>query len=150
MRRQCVILAGGLGTRMRPSTETLPKALLPVNGTPFADLQLTWLRSEGFTDVVYSIGHLGQQIRDFVGEGSRWDLRVTYSDEGNQALGTAGALRLALHQNLLDPVFAVTYGDSLLDVSVDAMWRRYEESGLSALMTEIGRASCRERVCLAV
>ena len=90
MRRQCVILAGGLGTRMRPHTETQPKALLAVNGQPFAGLQLEWLRGQGFTDVVYAIGHLGGQIRDYVGDGSRWDLRVTYSDEGEQQLGTAG------------------------------------------------------------
>ena len=134
MRRQCAILAGGLGTRMRPATALQPKALLAVNGQPFADLQLTWLRSEGFTDVVYLIGHLGGQIRDYVGDGSRWDLRVSYSDEGEQALGTAGALRWALEQGQLDPVFAVTYGDSLLQLPVDAMWRRFEESGLPALM----------------
>ena len=66
---QCVILAGGLGTRMQPRTETVPKALLPVAGRPFADLQLSWLARSGVTDVVYAIGHLGERIRAFVGDG---------------------------------------------------------------------------------
>ena len=135
MPRQCIVLAGGLGTRMRPFTDGAPKPMLPVNGTPFVDLQLAWLKSEGFTHAVYSIGHLGEQIRAYVGDGSRWGIPVSYADEGENRLGTAGALRLAFEQGLLDPVFAVTYGDSLLSVSVDAMWRQFELSGAPALMS---------------
>ncbi len=58
---QCVILAGGLGTRMRPLTETCPKTLLPVHGRPFAAHQLDWLAAQGVTEVVYSIGHHGDR-----------------------------------------------------------------------------------------
>ncbi|MBY0508150.1 MAG: FAD-dependent oxidoreductase [Bryobacteraceae bacterium] len=135
MRRQCVILAGGLATRLGELAVEQPKALLDVAGSPFADRQLTWLASEGFTDVLYLIGHLGGRIQTYVGDGSRWKLRVTYSDEGDRRLGTGGALRLAFDQGLLDPVFALTYGDSLLQVPVAAMWQRFEESGQPALMS---------------
>jgi NDP-sugar pyrophosphorylase family protein len=120
---------------MRPSTDTCPKSMLPVEGKPFVDYQLTWLKAEGFTDAVFSIGHLGEMIRDYVGDGSRWGVQVKYADEGERRLGTGGALRFALDLGLLDPVFAVMYGDSFLTVSVDAVWRRFEESGAPALMT---------------
>jgi protoporphyrinogen oxidase len=109
--------------------------MLPVNGKPFVDLQLAWLKAEGFTDAVYSIGRLGGMIRNHVGDGSQWGIHVTYADEGEQRLGTAGALRFALDQGLLDATFAVLYGDSFLRVSTEALWRRFEESGSAALMT---------------
>jgi len=89
-----VILAGGLAQRLRPLTERLPKALVPVAGRPFADRQLTWLASIGVTDVVFAIGYLGDAIRDFVGDGGGWGIQVRYSDEGEALRGTAGALRL--------------------------------------------------------
>jgi protoporphyrinogen oxidase/choline kinase len=120
---------------MRPATDACPKAMLPVNGRPFVEIQLEWLKSEGFTHAVYSIGHLGAMIRDHVGDGSRWGVEVSYADEGEQKLGTGGALRFALEQGLLDPEFAVLYGDSFLSVATDAMWRHFTASGTPALMT---------------
>src|SRR5580693_5328456 len=107
---QCVILAGGLGTRMRPLTDACPKTLLPVRGRPFAYHQLHWLAGQGITEVVYSIGHQGELIRRY------WELerapvsRIRYVDEGRQLRGTAGALRLALEQGVLDERFFVIYG----------------------------------------
>src|SRR5579862_3700646 len=120
---------------MRPSTETLAKSMLPAGGKPFVHYQLDWLASEGVTDVVYSIGYRGDTIRDYVGDGGRWGIRAAFVDEGDRLLGTAGALRLAFDQGVLDPTFAVLYGDSYLRVSVSAMWQRFEESGNPALMT---------------
>ena len=120
---------------MRPATETCPKAMLPVNGKPFVEYQLEWLAAEGFTHAVYSIGHLGSMIRDHVGDGTRWGIHVTYADEGEQKLGTGGALRFALDQGLLDEEFAVLYGDSFLQIPTGAMWSCFEQSGLPALMT---------------
>ncbi len=109
---QAVILAGGLATRMRPRTLTVAKAMLEVAGRPFIDWQLEKLRASGYDDVLLCVAFLGEQIRDHVGDGARYGLRVRYSDEGPVLLGTAGALRVAL--GLLDPVFLVTYGDSYL------------------------------------
>src|SRR5436190_842448 len=104
---QCVILAGGLATRMRPLTETLPKALLPVAGTPFIDHQLGWLAAHGVTRVVLSIGYRGEMLRDHVGDGGRWGLSIRVVDEGTRLRGTAGALRLALDEGALDEGFLV-------------------------------------------
>jgi NDP-sugar pyrophosphorylase family protein len=109
---QVVILAGGLATRMRPRTLTTPKALLDVAGKPFIDWQLHKLRECGFDDVVLCIAHLGEMIEELVGDGSRFGLRVRYSNEGPTLLGTGGALRAALP--LLGSDFLVTNGDSYL------------------------------------
>ena len=110
--RQAVILAGGLATRMQPRTLTIPKLLLEVAGRPFADLELELLARSGYDRVVLCIAHLGERIRDHVGDGSRFGLRVQYSEEGTTLLGTGGALRAALPH--LDETFLVTYGDSYL------------------------------------
>lgn len=132
---QCAILAGGLATRLRPITESVPKSLVPVAGRPFADHQLAWLARDGVTDVVFCIGHLGEQVRAFAGDGARWGLRIAYVDEGTRLRGTAGALRLAYEQGALEPAFAVLYGDSYLPVDVAAVWRDFETRRPAALMT---------------
>ena len=94
---------------MRPLTETIPKSMLAINGKPFVHYQLDWLASEGITEIVYSIGHLGRFIRDYVGDGGRWGIRAIYVDEGDRLLGTAGALRLALDRGALASAFTIIY-----------------------------------------
>jgi NDP-sugar pyrophosphorylase family protein len=111
---QCVILAGGLGTRMQPWTAHLPKTLIRVRGVPFAHYQLAWLARQGVRDVVYSVAVKADMVRDFVGDGSRWDLAVRYVEDGKDLVGTAGALRRALDVGLLCDRFFVLYGDSFL------------------------------------
>jgi NDP-sugar pyrophosphorylase family protein len=120
---------------MRPLTETLPKALIPVLGRPFADWQLTHLAAMGVERVTYCIGYRGDMLRDYVGDGSRHGLDVSWIDEGSRLRGTGGALRLALDQGALDDAFFVLFGDSYLPVelpSVEQAWRR---SAMPALMT---------------
>ena len=132
---QCVILAGGLGTRMWPLTETCPKTLLPVLGQPFAWYQMQWLASQGVDEVVYCIGHQGDQIKSY------WDTHrsplrsVQFVDEGQSLRGTAGALRLAFDHGVLDDAFLVLYGDSFLPIQFGPVWSAFEASGLPALMT---------------
>jgi NDP-sugar pyrophosphorylase family protein len=132
---QCVILAGGLGTRMWPETKTIPKTLLPIAGTPFATWQLSWLARSGIDSVVYCVGHLGQQIRDHVGDGAPWGLSVRYVDEGDHLRGTAGALRLANDEGVLDEDFLVLYGDSWLQVDPAVVLRAARGRREPALMT---------------
>jgi NDP-sugar pyrophosphorylase family protein len=136
---QCVILAGGLATRMRPVTEQIPKALIPVAGRPFIDHQLDWLGGHGVDRVVLSIGYRGEMLRahlrDNTDDGARFGLRVRYVDEGANLRGTAGALRLAADEGALDEAFLVTYGDSFLPVDFAAVWRAFRASGKPALMT---------------
>ena len=106
------ILAGGLATRLRPVTETIPKALIEVAGEPFLAHQLRLLRRNGFEQVVLCVGHLGEKIQAFAGDGRAFGLHVEYAFDGPQLLGTAGALRRALP--MLGDAFAVIYGDSYL------------------------------------
>lgn len=132
---QCVILAGGRGTRMAPFTDKLPKALLPVAGRPFADWQLEWLAGQGVDDVIYSIGHLGERIRRHVGAGEQWGLDVRYVDEGPDLQGTGGALRQALNESALAERFLVLYGDSYLTVDVGSVWNTFVAGNSAALMS---------------
>jgi N-acetyl-alpha-D-muramate 1-phosphate uridylyltransferase len=119
---QCLILAGGLGTRVRAISPDRPKALMPIRGRPFVSYQLAWLAAHGVTEVVLSIGHLGAMIRDVVGDGRSFGLSVRYADEGDDLRGTAGAIRFALDQDLLAAGFFVLYGDSYLPIELSPVW----------------------------
>jgi NDP-sugar pyrophosphorylase family protein len=127
------ILAGGLATRLGGAVAHTPKPLLPVAGKPFLFHQLELLRRFGARDVVICIGYLGEQIRESVGDGDRFDLSIQYSDDGQFALGTAGAVRQALP--LLGDRFLVLYGDTYLRIDYAAVDRAAQDRGLPALMT---------------
>ena len=131
----CVVLAGGLGTRMQSSFPSVPKSLIPVLGRPFIEWQIEWLVTQGVEDVIFCIGHLGGSIRRHVGTGESFGLRATYVDEGDALKGTAGALRLAIDKLGIGTPFYVLYGDSFLDVSVADVTSTYKTVGLPALMT---------------
>ena len=109
---QAVILAGGLATRLGTRTKDHPKALIPIAGRPFLAWQIEALARCGFSDVLLCIGHFGEQIQDFLGDGAAFGVTVAYSQDGPTLLGTGGALRRAL--DLLEASFLITYGDSYL------------------------------------
>jgi NDP-sugar pyrophosphorylase family protein len=132
---QCVILAGGLGTRMWPLTEKTPKTLLSVGSVPFAHYQLSWLARHGVTEVVYSIAVLGEQVRSFVGDGRPWGLNVAYVEDGDRLAGTAGALRRAHDAGVLRDWFLVLYGDSFLPVDCRQVRQAFLGQDRPALMT---------------
>ena len=127
------ILAGGLATRLRPITKTIPKALVPVAGRPFVLWQLEYLRDQGVSRVVLCTGYRSAQIEQIVGDGSQFGIVVEYSDDGTTLLGTGGALGKALP--LLGPEFFVLYGDSFLPVSFSTVEQAYYDSDLPGLMT---------------
>lgn len=127
------LLAGGLATRLRPLTSSLPKSLVEVAGEPFLAHQLRLIRRGGIREVVLCCGHLGEQIEAFAGDGSRFGLSIAYSHEGERLLGTGGALRAALP--LLGRRFLVMYGDSWLAEPPEPVWRAFLDSGKAALMT---------------
>lgn len=135
MQPQIVILAGGLGTRLWPLTEKVPKALIEIAGRPFVHWQLEWLAACGIRDVILSVGYLGHLIEAAVGDGSRWGVQVQYAFEGEVLRGTGGALRFVLDQGLLKEKFLVTYGDSYLPIDFMDVWTCFTQSGKSGLMT---------------
>lgn len=129
----CAILCGGLATRLRPVTATIPKSLLPINDTPFIAHQLSLLRTRGVFRVVLCVGYLGERIKDFVGNGSQFGLDVQYSFDGPKLLGTGGAIRNALQ--LLGDAFFVLYGDSYLSCDYKAVADAFRFSAKPGLMT---------------
>lgn len=116
--QQVVILAGGLGTRLRPITETVPKPMVPVNGLPFLEWQLRDLKSQGFTRILLLIAYLGEQIQDYFGDGHSRGLNIEYAFEP-EPLGTGGALKNALTK--LDEEFFLVNGDSYLEAPLTEM-----------------------------
>lgn len=131
------LLAGGLATRLRPVTETIPKALVELAGKPFIDHQLALLRRNGVRAVVLCLGHLGEQVRDHCGDGSRYDMDLRYSFDGDTLLGTGGALARAGRLLGEGPggAFWVMYGDSYMDIDYAAVHAHFAASGADGLMT---------------
>jgi MurNAc alpha-1-phosphate uridylyltransferase len=127
------ILAGGLATRLRPLTETVPKSLIEVCGEPFVDWQLKLLSRRGVREVVFCLAYRSDMIRDFVGDGSRYGINVTYSEDGPVQLGTGGAIRRALP--LLGHNFMVLYGDSYLPIDYGKIEEAFRSARKPALMT---------------
>lgn len=127
------LLAGGVATRLRPITESVPKSLIPVAGEPFLAHQLRCLHAAGLREIVLCVGHLGSQIEEFAGDGSKFGLSIAYSRDGVTPLGTGGALRAALP--LLGGRFLAMYGDSWLTQPIESVWRVFCESDKPALMT---------------
>ena len=128
-----VILAGGLATRMRPVTEQIPKSLIEVGGRPFLWHQLQLLKSHGIRHVVLAVGYLGDRIQQQFGDGSELGIRIDYSFDGANLLGTAGAIRQALP--LLPDNFFVLYGDSYLTCGYQLVEAAFHRDGLPGLMT---------------
>lgn len=128
-----VILAGGLATRLRPLTMTMPKSLILIKQEPFIAHQLRLLQKNGFKKVIICTGFLGEQIIDFAGDGSEFDLTITYVNDGPQLLGTAGAIKKAFPH--LENEFFVIYGDSYLLCDYAAAQHAFLQSNKSALMT---------------
>ena len=111
---KAMILAAGRGERMRPLTDLTPKPLLKAAGKALIEYSLENLAKAGFTDIVINVAHLGQQIKTYCGDGSRWQVSIRYSDEGETALETAGGIAKALPL-LGDKPFLVVNADILSD-----------------------------------
>ncbi len=127
------LLAGGLATRLRPLTATIPKALVEVAGRPFIEHQLMLLRRNGILRIVLCVGFLGEQIEAHLGDGAAFGMELTYSYDGDRLLGTGGALRRAA--NLLGETFWVLYGDSYLDIDYQSVLAAFRTSDALGLMT---------------
>ncbi len=127
------LLAGGLGTRVGGISRLVPKALFEVAGTPFIAHQLALLHRNGLRRVVICTGHLGDQVEAYVRDGARFGLQVQYSRDGEQLLGTGGALKKA--EPLLGALFWVMYGDTYLEVTFGEIFEAFQNSSALGLMT---------------
>jgi len=127
------ILAGGLATRLRPLTVSIPKSMIQVAGEPFIAHQLRMLVRNGIREVVILCGFLGEQIVEFVGDGRAFGCNVRYCFDGETRLGTGGAIRNALP--LLGDTFLTIYGDSYCATDYQAIYDAFLASGKLGLMT---------------
>ena len=127
------ILAGGLGTRLGEKTLNKAKVLIDVAGKPFISRQLNYLSDQGIKDIVICVGHLGNQIKNYIGNGSKYNLNVSYSDDSDQLLGTGGSIKKACQ--ILGEHFFILYGDSFLPVNFSLIEKAYFQEKKPALMT---------------
>jgi NDP-sugar pyrophosphorylase family protein len=128
-------LVGGLGERLRPFTNNLPKAMVPINGRPIIEYQVRWMRSQGITDVVFLTGYMGDKIEEHFGDGSSFGIVAHYSNE-DTPLGRGGAIRkgMSIIPSDQNPVL-VTNGDNITDLELDVLQARHQETGALATMT---------------
>lgn len=109
---RAIILAGGLGTRLRPLTENTPKPLLKIKGKPIVEHALLNFKKHGITDIVFSIGYRAEMVQEYFGDGGKWGMNISYCVE-DQPLGTGGAIRKAAEG--IKETFLVINGDNLAD-----------------------------------
>ena len=125
-----VLMAGGLGMRLRPYTETVPKPLLEVGGVSILERILTYFRYYGFRNFYISVHYLAEQIKNAIGDGSRFGLNVHYLQE-KKWLGTAGAIALMPRPHM--PCI-VSNGDLIMDVDLDKFLQRHQALAASGTM----------------
>jgi len=121
---RALILAGGLGTRLRAVVSDRPKPMAPVQDKPFLAYQVERLRDQGFTEIVLCLGYLAEQVQDYFRDGASWGVRIHYALE-RQLLGTAGAIGNA--RAYIDGPFLVLNGDSYLDLDCRDLLAWYAE-----------------------
>lgn len=128
---QALILVGGEGTRLRPLTSTVPKPVVPLVDRPFIAYMLEWLRRHGVDDVIMSCGFLATSVRNVLGDGSAYGLRLRFVEEP-QPLGTGGALKYA--EQFLEDRFLMLNGDTLTDIDLTAQIRQHDETGATGTL----------------
>lgn len=127
-----IILAGGLGTRLRPLTNETPKPMLPIKGKPILQHAIENLKQFGVKKVIISIGYKAEQVKEYFGNGQRFGLEISYADE-SLPLGTGGAVKKAA-SGLEEPFFLV-WGDNLMDIDWSALYRAFLKDKSQVTMT---------------
>ncbi len=128
---QALILAGGEGTRLRPLTSTVPKPVVPLVDRPLISYMLEWLGRHGIDDVIMSCGFLASGVRNVLGDGSAFGMRLRFVEEP-EPLGTAGALKFA--EQMLDERFLMLNGDVLTDIDLTAQIAQHERTQARATL----------------
>lgn len=130
-----VLMLGGMGTRLRPLTENIPKPMLQVGNQPILETIVRHIAEQGFEEFYFCINYLGQQIRDYFGDGEAFGVRIHYVEE-TERMGTAGALSL-LPEKLTEP-FIVMNGDLLTKIDLKALLKFHQDNDdiISACMRE--------------
>jgi len=128
-----VLLAGGLATRLKPVTETIPKSMIEVGGKPFIEHQLSLIKKNSISNVIICAGKFGEMIKEFTEKRNSFGLNIKYSFDGSKLLGTGGAIKKALEYT--GENFFVMYGDSYLTADLREVGNYYNSHKAKGLMT---------------
>ena len=121
---KAVILAGGLGTRLRPLTNKKPKPMLPLGKKPLLEYLIEWIKTNGVKEIVLCVSYLHKMIEDYFEDGQKFGVKIEYAIS-SKPLATAGQLKTA--QKFIDDTFVCVYGDSIFDFSLKNMIDEHKE-----------------------
>ncbi len=126
--KKAVLLVGGTGTRLRPLTYEIPKALLPIHGKTLTEHLFDLFKKYDVNETIMAVGYLREKIIDYFGDGSKFGMKLKYIEE-KEPLGTAGPIKLA--KEMLNDTFIVSNGDELKDIDVEEMYKVHKENQAS-------------------
>ena len=129
--KQLIILAGGLGTRLKARLGDLPKPMIPIAGKPLLEHQVELAKKYGFTDLLFFVHYRADLIEQHFGDGKKFGVRIRYVLE-REPLGTAGAVMAGFEQ--LAERFVVMYGDTMVNVDLGRIWQAHEEHKAAATL----------------
>lgn len=138
---KAMIFAAGLGTRLKPLTDTMPKALVPVAGKPMLEHVINKLKTEGFNEIVINVHHFAQQIIDFLKANDNFGIKIHISDETEALLDTGGGIKKAA--SYFDEPFLVHNADILSNVNLKALYDFHISSGDDATLLVSHRKTSR-------
>ena len=121
---KAMLLAAGLGTRLRPLTNNLPKCMLPVAGKPVLARNIEWLRDQGVVDIVVNLHYFPEAVTNYFGDGGDFGVRITYSHE-TELMGTAGAVWAARRFFAAEDRFLVLYADNLIRCDLARLYAQH-------------------------
>lgn len=130
---QMVILCGGLATRLGNYAKNTPKSMVNIQGKPFLEYQIEILKKHSIKDIVLCVGHLSEKIKEYFEDGSKFNVNIQYSDDGDKLLGPIGALKNA--ESLLENIFLIMYGDSYINVDFQKIYSKFLKHDKLGLMT---------------
>lgn len=140
---RAMIFAAGLGTRLRPLTDTMPKALVPVAGKPMLEHVILKLISAGFNDIIINIHHFGDQIIDFLKTNNNFGINISISDERSMLLDTGGGIKRALELFPTNEPILIHNVDILSDVDLKRLYEYHQNSDNDATLMVSNRETSR-------
>ncbi|MBI2449532.1 nucleotidyltransferase family protein [Candidatus Pacearchaeota archaeon] len=129
-----IILAGGLGERLRPLTDEVPKPLLPILGKPILEYCIENLKKHGLTDIILSVGYKSERIKEYFGDGSRFRVKILYNIE-SQPLGTGGAVKEIVNKLGIKDNFLLLWGDNIADYDISRMLTEHHKTNAEITMS---------------
>jgi len=141
---RAMILAAGLGTRLKPLTDSIPKALIKIKGFTLLELQIRKLQSEGFNDIIINVHHFAEKIKQYLEQNNFFNCSITISDESEKLLETGGGLKKAAHFFSDGMPFLVYNVDILSDINLRELLNHHLASGSTATLAVKDRISARK------